>query len=259
MLIPGLVSISFRQLTPEQIAPLAVDAGLKCIEWGGDIHVPHGDVERAEQVRELTKKHNLALASYGSYLRLGGDHPADFDNDVVQTAAALGVRSIRVWPGTKASVKYFADERQRVVDHAKRLAEKAAKSGLHLNFEYHADTLTDTAESAIALHDDIDMPNVHLSWQPPNHMGFKQRLANLDQVIDRVTDVHSFNWTLDRSRRIVRHPLTEASDDWMAYLTRLNQTGRNHMVLLEFVPDDDPKILDREAQTLLTIIERSTH
>jgi hypothetical protein len=46
-LIPGLVSVTFRKLAPAAIVELAVKAQLRSIEWGGDVHVPHGDVRAA--------------------------------------------------------------------------------------------------------------------------------------------------------------------------------------------------------------------
>jgi len=44
---PGLVTVTFRQLSPEQIANAAKKAGLQVLEWGGDVHVPAGDTMRA--------------------------------------------------------------------------------------------------------------------------------------------------------------------------------------------------------------------
>ena len=41
----GLCSVSFRKLTVEEIIAAVKDAGLDGIECGGDVHVPHGDVE----------------------------------------------------------------------------------------------------------------------------------------------------------------------------------------------------------------------
>ncbi|MET0262082.1 MAG: sugar phosphate isomerase/epimerase, partial [Rariglobus sp.] len=71
MIYPGLVSVTFRKLSPNEVAGLVKKAGLKGIEWGGDIHVPHGDLARAREVRELTLEHGLKTAAYGSYYRAG--------------------------------------------------------------------------------------------------------------------------------------------------------------------------------------------
>ena len=51
--IPGLVSISFRKHTPEEIVKACADAGLRYIEWGSDVHVPAGNEARAREVRAL--------------------------------------------------------------------------------------------------------------------------------------------------------------------------------------------------------------
>jgi 3-dehydroshikimate dehydratase len=47
----GLVSISFRPLSVEELIRLVTDVGLEGIEWGGDKHVPHGDLDTARRVR----------------------------------------------------------------------------------------------------------------------------------------------------------------------------------------------------------------
>ena len=41
----GLVSVSFRPYTPEDILKAMTKAGLNYIEWGGDVHAPAGDME----------------------------------------------------------------------------------------------------------------------------------------------------------------------------------------------------------------------
>ena len=49
MIHTGLVSVTFRKLEPAEIVDLVKQAGLQGIEWGGDIHVPHGDIQRAKR------------------------------------------------------------------------------------------------------------------------------------------------------------------------------------------------------------------
>ena len=41
-LIPGLVSVTFRQLSPEDIIDITYASGLKAVEWGSDVHLPAG-------------------------------------------------------------------------------------------------------------------------------------------------------------------------------------------------------------------------
>lgn len=49
MLKTGLTSVTFRNLGIEQIVSLAGAAGADSIEWGGDIHVPPGDLSAARR------------------------------------------------------------------------------------------------------------------------------------------------------------------------------------------------------------------
>lgn len=55
MFTTGLVSISFRKETPQTLIRASREAGLEKIEWGGDVHVPVGDLARAKQVGEETR------------------------------------------------------------------------------------------------------------------------------------------------------------------------------------------------------------
>jgi len=61
----GLCSVSFRKLTVVEIIAAVKAAGLDGIEWGGDVHVPHGDVEKAKQVAKLMEEAGLETLSYG--------------------------------------------------------------------------------------------------------------------------------------------------------------------------------------------------
>ena len=89
MLIPGLVSITFRQLSPQEIIALVAETQLKVIEWGGDIHVPHGDTKQAATVARWTNEAGLAVAAYGSYYRLATPNQPPFAR-IVETAVAIG-------------------------------------------------------------------------------------------------------------------------------------------------------------------------
>ena len=63
MLYGGLVSITFRQLQPREIITLVQKSGLKGIEWGGDVHVPHGNLHAAREVGHMTREAGLTVAA----------------------------------------------------------------------------------------------------------------------------------------------------------------------------------------------------
>jgi len=54
MIKSGLVSVTFRKLTPAHIIQLVVDAGLEGVEWGGDVHAPPGDARLAQEIARMT-------------------------------------------------------------------------------------------------------------------------------------------------------------------------------------------------------------
>ena len=61
----GLVSVSFRNLTADAIIDLAAGCGLQCIEWGGDVHVPPGNISLAQAVGDATRAKGLEVACGG--------------------------------------------------------------------------------------------------------------------------------------------------------------------------------------------------
>jgi len=58
----GLVSITFRDKTPEEILSAMKDTGLSFIEWGSDVHAPKDDIERLEGIAALQK--NIMLYAH---------------------------------------------------------------------------------------------------------------------------------------------------------------------------------------------------
>src|SRR5690625_1937453 len=97
-----MTSVTFRHMEPRSVVALVAETDLQGIEWGGDVHVPPGNVELARDVGVLTRDAGLATPSYGSYFRLGEDDEADFLT-ILKSAEALGVRNVRVWTGRKGS------------------------------------------------------------------------------------------------------------------------------------------------------------
>ncbi|MCK4601119.1 MAG: TIM barrel protein, partial [Phycisphaerae bacterium] len=150
MLHSGLVSITFRKLPPEELVALVAKAGLEGVEWGGDVHVPHGDLRRAREVRKITLDAGLKVASYGSYYRVGHDEPVPFEV-VLATAAELAAPTIRLWAGKQGSETADAEYRDRVVQESQRIAELAAQANIVPAYEFHSGTLTDTNASASEL------------------------------------------------------------------------------------------------------------
>jgi sugar phosphate isomerase/epimerase len=245
----GLVSITFRKLAPAEIVDLVVEAGLKGIEWGGDIHVPHGNLDVARQVGTMTRDAGLQVSSYGSYY-----HAAASEGDglsfekVLTTAKELQAPLIRVWAGSRGSVEADSSYRQAVAADLRRAGEESARAGMVLALECHGKTLTDTIDSSLRLIGEVNHPNVKLYWQPTLGSEAAQGLADLKRSLPYLTHVHMFHWkpgiTLDR------RPLAEGEAVWRQYLELVRTTGRDHWVLLEFVKDDSPAQFLEDAAAL---------
>lgn len=251
---PGLVSVSFRQLSVPEVAAAAAAAGLSCIEWGGDVHVPHGDLSAAREAARISSGLGLAVSAYGSYLRLGaGKSKGPSPASVVETAVALGAPVIRVWAGEKGSAECSPEERAMVVEAAWELACLAESAGLIVAYEYHSNTLTDTAASARLLLEETDHPALRIFWQPPLNWSPQERLEGLRAVLPRLANVHAYHWRTAQDRR----PLEEGTPEWATYLEAIRNSKKCPDVLLEFVPHDDPALLPQEAATLRRWLDAS--
>ena len=243
-LTPGLVSVTFRKLSPREIVDLAAKARLGSIEWGGDVHVPPGELSVAREVRRMTESTGLTVAAYGSYYRLGGG--GEFE-PVVATAVELAAQVIRVWAGQKGSEEATEADRRAVVEDALRIAARAQQAGIKIAYEHHRNTLTDTIESTERLFHDAAHENLYTLWQPPHEESLDHNLESLRRMADRLLNVHVFHWRLPDLARL---PLSEGEARWRRYLDELHHLGGHRHLLLEFVRDDSPQQLLQDAATL---------
>lgn len=242
MIRPGLVSVTFRQLAVREIVLLAASCGLDGIEWGGDVHVTN--LSAAREARRMTEDAGLSVAAFGSYWR--AEDADDFET-VREIGTALGAPTLRVWAGTKGSREVGGeDERQRTADVLRCACELAAEAGMTLSLEYHGGTLTDELRSALRLAQSIDHPALRLYWQPVPGRDPSIRSSEVRALLAYLSNLHVFHWVLEEGR-VQRRPLAEGEAEWTEIL-RLAHGPR--YALMEFLPNDDPRLLMREATTL---------
>lgn len=252
MLRPGLCSVTFRGLDVPSVVGHAAAAGLECIEWAGDAHVPPGDESAARQARELTVQAGLSVASYGSYLRFEGpDQEVRAEGEaVLASARALSAPRIRVWAGRRGSAEVPAADRARIAGRIREFADRAAASGIEVGLEFHGRTLTDEIGSTLRLLEEIDRPTVRSYWQPHQDMPAPEALQTLRRILPHASSIHVFSWWPANRRR----PLSERAELWREVFMILAAQGADRDALLEFVPEDDPDLLRREADTLRSLI-----
>ena len=249
---PGLVSISFRDLSPEELLKEAASAGLKGIEWGGDVHVPHGDTATAEAVASATMDAGLEIAAFGSYYRLGKKEDNPEFEAVLDSAVALKAPTLRVWAGPTGSADADEDIWQRVTDDARRVCDLAAAQGVRICLEYHGGTLTDSIDAAVRLLEEVPHPNLDTLWQPPNGQTDEHCEKSLRSVLPRVSNLHVFHWGMAGSGD--RRPLSEGHDRWNRFFEIAQTPPRPRWALMEFVKDNSLEQLHTDAKTLHSIL-----
>lgn len=247
MIKPGLVSISFRKLPVERLIELVVECRLACIEWGGDLHVPHGDTATAARVAERMKQNGLFTAAYGSYYRAGEPEQPDFAA-VADTAAALETGVIRVWAGARGSDEVDEAQRSRVTADLARAVALAAKRNIVVATEYHGNTLTDTPESAARLL--TETPGLQSCWQPAVPLDVAARAESLREILLRLANLHVFQW-LGRERQ----PLEAGRADWRRYLKIAAEAPGDRAALLEFFRDDAEAQMRADAAVLRGLLD----
>ncbi len=244
MIYPGLVSVTFRKLKPVEIISLAAEAGLYGIEWGGDIHVPHGNITAARRVRKITEQAGLHVVSYGSYYRAGIENKFSF-LQVLDTACELDAPVIRVWAGKSGSACSSDEYRQHVTDDIRRIAELALSRGKTIALEYHKNTLADNAESVCRLLNSVNCKNVGTYWQLPGDRDHIRVKAALEKVKEKLVNLHIFYWEAGK-----RMPLKEGEEIWREYLAVLSGDKRDRHAMIEFVNDDCPQQFTEDAEVL---------
>lgn len=251
MIKSGLVSISFRELSADEVIKATAAAGLKGIEWGSDVHVPAGDIETAEKVGKLTREAGLEVFAYGSYYRAGeNEDPAKDFMPYLQSAVALGAPSIRVWAGAKWS--WRADEAYvaKVFKDTQIICDMAAEHGIKICYEYHGWTLTDNRFSALDTLDNIKRDNMYLYWQPNFTLTKEENILALKMVRAKMNDVHVFNW----DECGARYPLAEAKELWKEFVDIIKSDDKDHNLMLEFIPGNTLEQLNADAAILNELI-----
>lgn len=241
----GLVSISFRGLSPEVIIEEVKNAGLSCIEWGSDVHAPCDDTENLKKIAALQKKADLFCCSYGTYFRLGATDIGDLQK-YIDAAKILGTDILRLWCGTKGSSEYTQDEENALFTLCREAASIAEKNGVTLCMECHNGTYTDTKEGAVKLMKAVSSPAFRMYWQPNQFTSEKENKQYARLLSPFTKHIHIFNWTEKE-----RFPLGDAVSLWKEYLNYFD----SNTLLLEFMPDDSIASLKTEAEALRRLIK----
>ena len=247
MFYPGVVSVSFRSLSPEEVIQAAVAAGLYHIEWGSDVHAPYGDIAQLEQIDRLQKQYGVTCCSYGTYFRLG-ETPIEELPGYIQAAKILGTDILRLWITWKCPWDYTQEEKQAFFDLCRQAAKMAEDAGVILCMECHKNTYVDTKDSALELMKAVNSPAFRMYWQANEDRTVEENVAYARLLKDYTYHIHVFQM---RGRE--RFPLAAGIDDWKTYL---GEFSKDCCVLLEFMYDGRVESLSGEADALRAIIKQ---
>ncbi|MEV8467560.1 TIM barrel protein [Fluviibacterium sp. DFM31] len=260
MIRPGLCSVTFRDLDVPALIDLAAETGVQVIEWGGDTHVPPGDLDLAAQVRALCAAKGILPASYGSYVRTGTPDARAAFADVLATARVLGAGNIRVWAGEAKRAEAGAQVFDTAAADLAHFARSAAQDNITVSVEYHRRTLTEEAEDALALLDAAAEDNLYSYWQPVPGRGLARWLEELEMLAPHLGDLHVFHWIMtDDGQR--RRPLAEGLADWRVLFDAWSPAPRwphPRTAFLEFVRDNEIGQYHHDMHDLRTLCGPST-
>lgn len=244
MLIPGLVSATFKDRCVDDVIDIALASSLRAIEWSENHHFDPTNLSFVASLGEKTRKSGLEIASYGSYFRLGKD--MDFSVSL-NACVAMGADVMRIWGGDKPSLSLTKEERDALCLEAKSVAEQAKEKGITCALEWHKNTVTDSNESGLDFVESVGKDNFALFWQPTPMQSVSYRAQGLRSIGKYLKNLHVYYW--DESGR---RPLSEGRSDWKEYFSAVEG---DHYALLEFVKDNSLEQFKEDAKTLLEWIK----
>ncbi len=242
MLIPGIVSATFKNLSIDDVIAITRRNKLKAIEWSENHHIELGNTMQASAVKEKCLDVGVSIASYGSYYRLGKgmDFRKSLDN-----AIAIGSERIRIWAGDKPSSAVADDEYELLVKEAQQISAIAADNGIMVCLEWHKNTLTDRNQSGLKFLNDVDCSNFRTFWQPSPEMDVEERCEGIKMVSKFIENIHVYYWD-----NTGRRPLSEGESDWKRYMKLFGPD--DHYALLEFVKDNTIVQFSSDASAFLS-------
>ncbi len=248
MIKAGITSVTFREKTPEEIISLVKASGLEAIEWGSDIHVPAGDIKRAEEVRKMTLDAGLDIPSYGSYYRMGTGAEIE---PFLQSAAALGASTVRIWTNGILKEKITPEIIELATEEARAMCRAAAKFGITLSTEYHEGTLTYSPESMMEFFKKVGEDNLRTYWQMLLDIPHDRQAGSAKAVYNsgKLTNFHVY-WYTNGVQGLIR----DGKEYWAQCFDSVKSSPETRYALIEFVKDGTVENFKEDAKALSELV-----
>ncbi len=222
----GFTTTTFRNIRNiEKIIEIAIDAGIDCIEWGGDIHVK--DVETAKRVKKLCDDAKIIISSYGSYYRIGSCDNKEWQR-ICEIASAMGAKSVRVWLGKADSEKTDDSTYTKLVEDAKAICNAASEYGLTVCPECHDNTYNNNTDAFLKIKNDIACDNFRTYFQSR----YRKKAYDLDRIERTCPYIENVHISYSE---LTREQFPKYDPSYMdALLDKLTEVGFDGNILIEY-------------------------
>lgn len=238
----GLCSVTFRKKSVQEIVSIAKNAGVKYIEWGGDVHVK--TLEDAKKVKELCDKEDIKISSYGSYV-----NSAVYDEikwiDTCRIASEMSAESIRIWLGKKNSQVTSDDEYRLILENTKKMCDIASEYNLLICPECHDNTFNNNTDAILRFIDDLQKDNFKTYFQS-RYFRMAYDLDRIDRTYSYIKDMHVSYRDLKREQ-LFRKKDKNYLDTLLKKFREKNFGG---IVMVEFVSGNSEKQFYKDMEKL---------
>ncbi len=238
----GLCSVTFRKKSAAKVVEIAKKAGVRYIEWGGDIHVTN--TEEARIVKSICDNEDIKICSYGSYYRVGSADKIKWE-EICRIAKAMNASTVRVWLGNKNSEDTSEEEYNRILADLKSMCSVAKKYKLLVCPECHDNTYNNNTDAFLTLKDELKADNFRTYFQS-RYFRFDYDVDRIDRTFDYIENVHISYRDLIKEQRFRKKDRGYLD----RLLKKLAQKQFDGVVLVEFTKGSREKNFIKDIRKL---------
>jgi hypothetical protein len=251
MIRAALASAALLGETSETVLKIALDAGIKGVEWSADGFLQPGDMAAAGDLMMQTLRAGLCSVSYASVFRFGIHDHGSFST-VLETTASLHAPMVRVWTGPcgvgTCSVDDEGTPTREFADEIVCLADKAGELGISLCFGFAKGSVLDSYAKAIRFFTALDHPFIKLVWELLEGNDFDAARGTFAALSGRIGMV-LVRSTNDQDNRA---SLADNAEDWLEYLDAYDEQGGSpdmirHVLIRSFKDGNTARLAEDAA------------
>lgn len=238
----GLCSVTFRKKSAAQVVEIAKKAGIRYIEWGGDVHITN--IEEARIIKSVCDNEDIKISSYGSYFNCM-DYDESKWREICRIAKKMDAESIRVWLGKKNSEITSEKEYNILISNTRKMCDIAAEYKLLVCPECHDNTFNNNTDAILRFIGELKKDNFKTYFQS-RYFRMEYDLDRIDRTFDYIKDVHVSYRDLKKEQRFRKKDKNYLDK----LLKKLQTKGFDGIVMVEFVSRDSVAVFLRDVRKL---------